>query len=67
MKSIKKINIILCLLSFGLLLISVDVLIQNIKYNNKINELKEEIKDVRLDYQFLKYNKEQLEEFKNGK
>ena len=67
MKSIRKINIILCLLSFGLLLLSVDVLIQNIKYNNKINELKKEIKNVRLDYEFLKYNKEQLEEYKNGK
>ena len=67
MKIIRKINIILCLLSFGLLLLSVDVLIQNIKYNNKINELKKEIKDVRLDYEFLKYNKEQLEEYKNGK
>lgn len=67
MKLIKNYNIILCVLSFGLLLLSIDVLIQNIKYNNKINELKEEIKEVKLDYQFLKYNKEQLEEYKNGK
>lgn len=67
MNIIKKYNIILCLLSFGLLLISLDVLFQNIKYNKRINELKEEIKEVRLDYEFLKYNKEQLEEYKNGK
>lgn len=63
MKLIKNYNIILCFLSFGLLLLSIDVLVQNIKYNNKINELKKEIKEVKLDYQFLKYNKEQLEEY----
>lgn len=63
MKLIKNYSIILCFLSFGLLLLSIDVLVQNIKYNNKINELKKEIKEVKLDYQFLKYNKEQLEEY----
>lgn len=66
MKSIKKIHIILCLLSFALFLLSIDVLIQNIKYNSKINKLEKEIKEIKMDYQFLKYNTEQLEEYKNG-
>ena len=67
MRLIKKDYFIYTLLSFGLLLLSIDVLIQNIKYSNRINELKEEIKAIKLDYQFLRYNKEQLEEYRNGK
>lgn len=58
---INKIEILL--LSIGLLIISLDVMIINISYKKKIEYLEDKIKQVELDYQFLKYNKEQLKEY----
>ena len=54
------------LISIGLLILSVDILLINISFDNAIKDIKNEIKEIRLDYQFLKYNEEQLEEYKNG-
>jgi len=58
---INKIEILL--LSIGILIISIDVMIINITYKKKIEYLEDKIKQVELDYQFLKYNKEQLQEY----
>lgn len=63
---LKDIKVQICLVAFGLLLISVDILILNLQYKKKIENIENNIKQVKLDYQFLKYNKEQLEEI-NGK
>lgn len=63
---LKNIKVQICFLAFGLLLISIDILIMNIQYKKKIEKIENNIKQVKLDYQFLKYNKEQLDEI-NGK
>ena len=64
-KNIKEIE--LGLLLIALLLYAVLGFRQTIEINNlkdKTNKLEKKQKQIELDYQFLKYNKEQLEEIR---
>lgn len=52
------------LLGIAILIIAIDVLLINIKLNNKIKDLENEIYKIKLDYQFLDYNSRELLERK---
>lgn len=60
-KAIKGIFFIILLLIFSLWTM---LFYDSYESNKRIDELKEKIEQVELDYKFLKYNKEQLEEMK---
>lgn len=60
-KAIKGIFFIILLLIFSLWTM---LFYDSYESNKRIDELKEKIEQVELDYKFLKYNKEQLEEIK---
>lgn len=60
-KAIKGIFFIILLLIFSLWTM---LFYDSYESNKRIDELKEKIEQVELDYKFLKYNKEQLEELK---
>lgn len=60
-KAIKGIFFIILLLIFSLWTM---LFYDSYESNKRIDDLKEKIEQVELDYKFLKYNKEQLEEMK---
>lgn len=60
-KAIKGIFFIILLLIFSLWTM---LFYDSYESNKRIDELKEKIEQVELDYKFLKYNKEQLDELK---
>ncbi len=62
-KNINLVRLILLLLELGLILISISFIIFVFKYNKRIEKIENDIKQIKLDYQFLNYNKEQLKEF----
>lgn len=65
-KNVKKINIlklILLLLELGMIIFSISFIMFVFKYNKRIEKIENDIKQIKLDYQFLNYNKEQLKEY----
>ena len=65
-KNIHFLRLMFLILEIALIIISISFIMFIFKYNKKVNKLEKEIKEVKMDYQFLKYNTEQLEEY-NGK
>ena len=62
-KNINILKLILLLLELGLILISISFIIFIFKYNKRITKVENDIKKIKMDYQFLDYNKEQLKEY----
>lgn len=62
-KNINFLRLVFLILEIILIIISINFIIFIFKYNKRITKVENDIKQIKMDYQFLNYNKEQLKEY----